>query len=378
MTDRTDPTVVRVDLAERSYDIVIGTNLLVNAGVYLAPVLKHPRVVIVTDETVSSLYLASLCDSLDTAGIQNEAIIIPPGEATKNFTQLQSLLSQLLELRVERNDTILALGGGVIGDLAGFAASILRRGVNFIQAPTTLLAQVDSSVGGKTAINAIQGKNLIGSFYQPRIVLADVATLDSLPARQLRAGYGEVLKYGLIDNFPFFEWLEEHGTKVLSRDQAALCHAVTISCRSKAAIVAQDEQELGYRALLNFGHTFAHALEAVCNYDGRLLHGEAVAIGLYMAFKLSSDLGLCSSQETDRLYRHLIAKRLPTFVDKIDINGITPEALIRHMHQDKKVMGGQLTFILTRGIGHAFIQNNVKAEAVTAMLNSILRPDTIK
>ena len=377
MTDDADPTVVRVDLAERSYDILIGANLLANAGVYLAPVLKHPRIVIVTDATVSNLHLSGLCASLDAMGVQNNVIIIPPGEAAKNFNQLQTLLNQLLELRIERNDTILALGGGVIGDLAGFAASILRRGVNFIQAPTTLLAQVDSSVGGKTAINMKEGKNLIGTFHQPRIVLADVATLDSLPARQLRAGYGEVLKYGLIDNFSFFEWLEEHGSKVLSRDRAALCHAVTVSCRSKAAIVTHDEREIGERALLNLGHTFAHALEAEYGYDGRLLHGEAVAIGLYMAFKLSSDLGLCSSQETDRLHRHLISKNLPTSVDKIDIHRPTAEALIRHMHQDKKVIGGQLTFVLTRGIGQAFIENNVKTEAVTAMLSSILRPSTI-
>ena len=265
----------------------------------------------------------------------------------------------------------------MIGDLAGFAAAILRRGVNFIQVPTTLLAQVDSSVGGKTAINVTQGKNLIGAFHQPLMVLADVTTLDSLPNRELRAGYGEVLKYSLINNFHFFEWLEKHGDDVLARDPAALCHAVTVSCRSKAAIVAKDEREFCYRALLNFGHTFAHALEAECGYDGRLLHGEAVAIGLYMAFKLSHDLGFCSSQETDRLRQHLVAKGLPTTVDTIGIKGINPEAIVNHMRQDKKVMDGRLTFILTRGIGHAFIDNNVEAEAVTAMLKTMLCPGTI-
>ena len=377
MTSNAEPTSIRVELADRAYDILIGENLLSNASTYLAPVLARPRIVIITDKTVSSLHLAPLRASLDGAGIQNDVIVVSPGEATKNFSQLQGVLNRLLDLRVERKDTILALGGGVVGDLAGFAAAILHRGVNFVQVPTTLLAQVDSSVGGKTAINAAQGKNLIGAFYQPKMVLSDVATLDSLPTRELRAGYGEVVKYGLIDDFPFFEWLEEHGSDVLSGNRAALCHAIAVSCRSKAAIVARDEREGGDRALLNLGHTFAHALEAESGYDGRLLHGEAVAIGLHMAFALSSELGLCPRQETDRLQRHLISTGLPATVDQIELKGLTPEIIMQHMRQDKKVTDGRLTFILARGIGRAFIKNNVAEDAVTRMLKTMLQSGTV-
>ena len=377
MTSNAEPTSIRVELADRAYDILIGENLLSNASTYLAPVLARPRIVIITDKIVSSLHLAPLRASLNGAGIQNDVIVVSPGEATKNFTQLQGVLNRLLDLRVERKDTILALGGGVVGDLAGFAAAILHRGVNFVQVPTTLLAQVDSSVGGKTAINAAQGKNLIGAFYQPKMVLSDVATLDSLPTRELRAGYGEVVKYGLIDDFPFFEWLEEHGSDVLSGNRAALCHAIAVSCRSKAAIVARDEREGGDRALLNLGHTFAHALEAESGYDGRLLHGEAVAIGLHMAFALSSELGLCPRQETDRLQRHLISTGLPATVDQIGLKGLTPEIIMQHMRQDKKVTDGRLTFILARGIGQAFIENNVAEDAVTRMLKTILQLGTV-
>ena len=377
MTSNAEPTTIRVELADRSYDILIGENLLSNASTYLAPVLARPRIVIITDKTVSSLHLAPLRASLDGAGIQNDIIVVPPGEATKNFTQLQGVLNRLLDLRVERKDTILALGGGVVGDLAGFAAAILHRGVNLVQVPTTLLAQVDSSVGGKTAINAAQGKNLIGAFYQPKMVLSDVATLDSLPTRELRAGYGEVVKYGLIDDFPFFEWLEEHGSDVLSGNRTALCHAIAASCRSKAAIVTRDEREGGDRALLNLGHTFAHALEAESGYDGRLLHGEAVAIGLHMAFALSSELGLCPRQETDRLQRHLISTGLPATVDQIELKTLTPEVIMQHMRQDKKVTDGRLTFILARGIGRAFIKNNVTEDAVTRMLKTILQLGTV-
>ena len=377
MTSNAEPTSIRVELADRAYDILIGENLLSNASTYLAPVLARPRIVIITDKTVSSLHLAPLRASLDGAGIQNDVIVVSPGEATKNFSQLQGVLNRLLDLRVERKDTILALGGGVVGDLAGFAAAILHRGVNFVQVPTTLLAQVDSSVGGKTAINAAQGKNLIGAFYQPKMVISDVATLDSLPTRELRAGYGEVVKYGLIDDFHFFEWLEEHGSDVLSGNRAALCHAIAVSCRSKAAIVARDEREGGDRALLNLGHTFAHALEAESGYDGRLLHGEAVAIGLHMAFALSSELGLCPRQETDRLQRHLISTGLPATVDQIELKGLTPEIIMQHMRQDKKVTDGRLTFILARGIGRAFIKNNVAEDAVTRMLKTILQSGTV-
>ncbi len=372
MTGGGETATVRVALANRSYDIVIGDDLLANAGTYLAPLLTRPRVVIVSDETVAGLYLAPLRASLEANGIRNDAIIVPPGEGSKNFAQLQSLLDRLLDLRIERQDTILALGGGVVGDLAGFAAAILRRGVDFIQLPTTLLAQVDSSVGGKTAINAAQGKNLIGAFYQPRLVLADITALASLPERELRAGYGEVVKYGLIDDFSFFEWLEEHGGAVLSGDREALGHAVAVSCRAKAAIVARDERESGDRALLNLGHTFAHALEAEAGYDGRLLHGEAVAVGLSMAFDLSSRMELCSRQETERLRRHLVAMGLPTGVEQIGLPGLTPEVMLHHMRQDKKVTDGRLTFVLARGIGRAFVERDVAEDTVMAMLAAAL------
>jgi 3-dehydroquinate synthase len=372
MTAGRDVATVRVELADRSYDIIIGENLLANAGTYLAPVLARPRVVIVSDEVVAGLHLAPLRASLDAAGIRHDAIIVPPGEGSKNFTQLQALLDRLLDLRIERRDTILALGGGVVGDLAGFAAAILRRGVDFMQLPTTLLAQVDSPVGGKTAINAAQGKNLIGAFHQPRLVLADISALASLPARQLRAGYGEVVKYGLIGDFGFFEWLEEHGGAVLSGDREAIGHAVAVSCRAKAAIVARDERESGERALLNLGHTFAHALEAEGGYDGRLLHGEAVSVGLGMAFDLSTRLGLCPRQETERLRRHLLAMGLPAGVDQIGLPGLTAEVMMHHMRQDKKVVDGRLTFVLARGIGRAFIEKNVAEDAVMEMLASAL------
>jgi len=347
---------------------------LADAGTYLAPVLKRPRVVVISDETVAGLHLAPLQDALNGSGIGNDAIIVPAGEGSKNFTQLQSLLDNLLDLRIERRDTILALGGGVVGDLAGFAAAILRRGIDFIQLPTTLLAQVDSSVGGKTAINAAQGKNLIGAFHQPRLVLADVAALTSLPARELRAGYGEVVKYGLIDDFDFFQWLEKNGADLLAGSAEAMRHAVAVSCRSKAAIVARDERESGDRALLNLGHTFAHALEAEAGYDGRVLHGEAVSVGMCMAFALSTRLGLCPSQDAERVRRHLSEMGLPTGAYELALAELTAETMVGHMRQDKKVSDGQLTFILARGIGQAFVTKDVAEEEVKAMLHAALRP----
>ncbi|MDE0943836.1 MAG: 3-dehydroquinate synthase [Alphaproteobacteria bacterium] len=370
-----EQTTVRVDLAERSYDIIIGENLLLEAGTYLAPVLARPRVAIITDATVAALHLTHLQESLDAVGIENDAIIIPAGEGSKNFTQLQAVLDQLLALRIERRDTIIALGGGVVGDLAGFAAAILRRGVDFIQIPTTLLSQVDSSVGGKTAVNVSQGKNLVGAFYQPRLVLADVTALSTLPARELRAGYGEVVKYGLIDDFAFFEWLEMNGAQMLAAapaSPAVLAQAVAVSCRSKAAIVARDERETGDRALLNLGHTFAHALEAEGGYDGRILHGEAVSIGLNMAFTLSSQLGLCPSQDSARVCRHLAQMGLPTDPSQVGLSGLTADVMLEHMRQDKKVSDGQLTFILAKGIGQSFITRDVPEDAVKEMLDNAL------
>ena len=357
---------VRVELAERSYDILIGANLIADAGAHLAPLLRRPRVVIVTDASVAGLHLGSLQTGLEAAGIRSDAVVLPPGEATKEVGRLSGLLDSLLDLRVDRNTTLLALGGGVIGDIGGFAASIVLRGIDFVQLPTTLLAQVDSSVGGKTGINTRHGKNLVGSFYQPAMVLADTGALATLPGRELLAGYAEVVKYGLINDAPFFAWLEENGSRLLAGDQDAMRRAIETSCRAKAAIVAADERETGDRALLNLGHTFAHALEAEAGYGAGLLHGEAVAIGMVMAFDLSVQLGLCPPADADRVRRHLADAGLPT-----RIPGNLPrdaEALLERMRQDKKASEGRLTFILARGIGQSFITRDVPVEAVRALL----------
>ncbi|HBM87847.1 MAG TPA: 3-dehydroquinate synthase, partial [Rhodobiaceae bacterium] len=298
---------------------------------------------------------------LAAADVKSQAFILPAGEKTKNFDQLQSLLSDLLDAGVERGDLIIALGGGVIGDLTGFAASVLRRGVDFAQIPTSLLAQVDSSVGGKTGINVPQGKNLVGAFHQPRLVLADISALKTLPPRELRAGYAEVVKYGLIDDAPFFNWLEANVEKLMAGDPQALTQAIVKSCQSKARIVAQDEREGGVRALLNLGHTFGHALEAATGFSDRLIHGEGVAIGMGLAFSLSAKLGLCSGQDAIRAVRHLEAAGLPTKLSDIPGDLPGPERLIELMGQDKKVIDGTLTFILAKGIGSAFITRDVSS-----------------
>lgn len=360
---------LKVALAERGYEIVVGSGLLAEAGALLRPVLARPRVVTVVDETVAGLHLEALRGTLEQAGIAHEAVLVPPGETSKSFAELERLLERLIELGVERTDTLIALGGGVVGDLVGLAASLLRRGVAYVQVPTTLLAQVDSSVGGKTGINSKHGKNLIGAFYQPRLVLADVTTLASLPERQLKAGYAEVVKYGLLGDAEFFAWLETHGAAVLAGDPAAQSEAVLRSCRMKAGIVAADERETGERALLNLGHTFAHALEAATGYGGRLLHGEAVAIGMVMAFELSVRLGLCPADDAARVRRHLAGMGLPTSAGAAGIGGFDSAALLTHMQQDKKVRDGRLTFVLARGIGRAFITRAVEPASVVAMLD---------
>lgn len=373
--DRSSPSpshaaaTVRVDLGARSYDIRVGPGLLADAGHHLKPLLRRPRVVIVTDENVAAHHLEKLRSGLERAGITENSIILPPGEQTKDFANLAALLDRLLELEVERGDLVIAFGGGVIGDLTGFAASILRRGVDFVQIPTTLLAQVDSSVGGKTGINTRHGKNLVGSFHQPRLVLADTESLNSLPPREWRAGYAEVVKYGLIDDPEFFAWLEENGTNVLAGDPAALAHAVVTSCRAKARIVRADERESGQRALLNLGHTFGHALEAELGYSDRLLHGEAVAIGMQIAFDLSVSLGLCPAEDAERLRRHLAATGLAAHAGELGV-ALTPERLIDHMAQDKKARAGRITFVLTKGIGRAFLTRDVPPEALTAALKA--------
>eukprot|EP00435_Cladocopium_sp_Y103_P078374 s1_g2113.t1 len=350
---------VTVDLGDRAYDILVGSDLIATAGGHIAPLLKRGRVVIVTDENVAKVHLATLEKALVAENIKSTALVLPPGEQTKSFSQLQSLLSDLLDAEVERGDLVIALGGGVIGDLTGFAASVLRRGVDFAQIPTTLLAQVDSSVGGKTGINVHQGKNLIGAFHQPRLVLADISALQTLPPRELRAGYAEVVKYGLIDDAPFFNWLEANVDKLMAGDAEALTHAIVKSCQSKARIVAQDEREGGVRALLNLGHTFGHALEAATGFSDRLIHGEGVAIGMVMAFSLSAKLGLCSGQDATRAARHLETAGLPTKLSDIPGDLPGPQQLIDLMGQDKKVVDGTLTFILANGIGGAFITRDV-------------------
>ena len=365
---KTAAKTIQVALGERSYDIVIGSGLVAHAGAYLRAVLPGTSAAIVTDENVAGLHLPALHKALAQEGIEATIITVPAGEASKSFEQLQDVVGRLLDARLERNDVVIALGGGVVGDLAGFAAAITRRGMQLVQIPTSLLAQVDSSVGGKTGINAPQGKNLIGAFFQPRLVLADTDLLATLPARELAAGYAEVVKYALIDRPDFFTWLEDNREAVFSGGEAAI-HAVTECCKAKAAIVAADERESGRRALLNLGHTFAHALEGACGYDAaRLVHGEAVAIGLVLAHRFSAELGLARDEDTERLRNHLSQAGLPVEISAIPGPPLAAAQLMHHIGQDKKVSGGRLTFILTKGIGQAFIADDVGEDAVLRFL----------
>lgn len=358
---------VPVSLGDRSYEVRIGAGLLDRAGEEIAPFLKRPRVAIITDERVAGLHLARLTAALDAAGIASSALALPAGEATKSWEHLGRTVEWLLSEKIERRDMVVAFGGGVIGDLAGFAASILRRGVRFVQIPTTLLAQVDSSAGGKTGINSPQGKNLIGAFHQPTLVLADPTVLGTLTDRDFLAGYGEVVKYGLLGDADFFAWLETNGPK-LRTDPDALLNAVAHSISMKAGIVERDETEQGERALLNLGHTFGHALESATGYSDRLLHGEGVAIGCSLAFDLSARLGLCSQEDPSRVAAHLAEMRMPSRLS--DIPGELPddETLIALMGQDKKVVDGRLRLILARGIGQAFVSDDVAPEAIRATL----------
>ncbi|MGE4249992.1 MAG: 3-dehydroquinate synthase [Parvibaculaceae bacterium] len=359
---------VAVDLGARSYAIAIGEGLLKEAGARLRPLFKRPLTAIVTDGNVAALHLATLRASLAAAGIESTTIVLPAGEATKSYRHLAETCDGLLAAGIERRDMVIALGGGVIGDLAGFAAAVLRRGVDFIQIPTTLLAQVDSSVGGKTGINSPHGKNLIGAFHQPRAVLIDIALLDTLPGRELAAGYAEVAKYGLLGDAGFFAWLEAHAGSIFAGDAQARVKAITRSCEMKARIVAEDETETGVRALLNLGHTFGHALEAATGYSQRLLHGEAVAIGMAQAFRFSHKLGLVAEADAARVETHLRQVGLPTRLADIAGNLPEPRKLIEIMRQDKKAVAGKLTFILTRGIGQAFIARDVEEKAVHEFL----------
>ncbi|MBX3584395.1 MAG: 3-dehydroquinate synthase [Rhizobiaceae bacterium] len=365
--------IVPVSLGERTYDIRIGGRLLEQAGDEIAKVLPGARVAIVTDENVARAHLAALTGSLDRIGTQYAVITLPPGERTKSFASLQQVVDGILSARLERGDAVIALGGGVIGDLAGFAAGIVRRGMRFVQIPTSLLAQVDSSVGGKTGINSEHGKNLVGVFHQPQLVLADTGVLDTLPEREFRAGYAEVAKYGLIDRPDFFAWLEGNWREVFSGGPART-RAIAESCRAKADVVARDEFETGDRALLNLGHTFGHALEAATGYDSaRLVHGEGVAIGMALAHRFSSRLNLCSMDDALRVETHLRAVGLPWRMS--DIPGGLPDAerLLSYIAQDKKVSRGELTFILTHGVGKSFIAKNVPSSEVLSFLDVSLK-----
>jgi len=366
---RADATSLSVGLGARTYDIVIGPGLLGEIGTRIAALRPGARVGIVTDRNVAERHLRGVEESLRAAGLTPSTIIVEPGEGSKKFATFEEVLDGLLDARIERRDLVLALGGGVVGDLTGFAAAALRRGVDFVQAPTSLLAQVDSSVGGKTGINSRHGKNLIGAFHQPILVLADTAVLDTLPLREFRSGYAEVAKYGLIDNAPFFAWLERKWKDVFAGG-ASRIEAIATSCASKAAVVARDEFETGDRALLNLGHTFGHALEAGAGFSQRLLHGEAVAIGMAQAFRFSAQQGLCSPADAERVSKHLKAVGLPTRIS--DIPGTLPDTdgLMNLIAQDKKVSRGALTFILARGIGQSFIARDVDPAAVRAFIDS--------
>ncbi|KZS50068.1 3-dehydroquinate synthase [Rhizobium anhuiense] len=359
---------VHVPLGERAYDILIGPGLITRAGAEIASRLKGRKAAVVTDENVAPLYLEALVASLNQAGIVSAEVVLPAGEKTKSFEHLITACDKVLEARVERNDCVIALGGGVIGDLSGFAAGIVRRGVRFVQVPTSLLSQVDSSVGGKTGINSRHGKNLIGVFHQPDLVLADTDVLNTLSEREFRAGYAEVAKYGLIDKPDFFAWLEANWTSVFTGGPARI-EAIAKSCQAKADVVVADERENGQRALLNLGHTFGHALEAATAYDSsRLVHGEGVSIGMVLAHEFSARMNLASPDDARRVERHLKEVGLPTRMS--DIPGDLPpaESLMDAIAQDKKVKSGKLTFILTRGIGQSFVADDVPASEVISFL----------
>jgi 3-dehydroquinate synthase len=359
---------VRVDLAGRSYDILIGRNLSAGAGAAIAEATGARACLVVTDENVAPLHLAPLRAGLEAATLLVGELILPPGEKTKSWPWLERTVEAILAARLERGDVVIALGGGVIGDLAGFAASVARRGMHFVQVPTSLLAQVDSSVGGKTGINSTKGKNLVGAFHQPRLVVADTGLLDTLPLRELRAGYAEVVKYGLIDRPDFYTWLESGAWRGIFSGGPEREEAVAIACAAKAAIVARDETETGDRALLNLGHTFGHALEALVEYDAaRLVHGEAVALGMAMAHRYSAKAGLCPPDLPARVETHLAEVGLPTRLGQVD-GPWTPDSLLTMMAQDKKVTRGTLTFILTRGLGQSFIAREVPAQAIRDFL----------
>ncbi len=362
------PERLRVELGDRSYDILIGPGLVEGCGTAIRDAIGKRRCWIVTDETVAPLYLAKTEASMRDAGLSVSSIVLPAGEATKSFPMVERVIGEVLDGAPERSAALVALGGGVIGDITGFAASAILRGISFVQIPTTLLSQVDSSVGGKTGINTRHGKNLVGAFYQPKLVIADTGVLDTLPRRELLAGYAEVVKYGLIRDPGFFAWLEENGADLIAGNMEARKHAVKTSCAAKAAVVAEDEREQDVRALLNFGHTFGHALEAETGFSAELLHGEAVSIGMIMAFELSERLGLCPAPDVARVKAHFADVGLPMALPTAQGRRWNAATLVAHMGHDKKVKDGRVTFILVRGIGDAFIARDIDLAEVERLL----------
>jgi 3-dehydroquinate synthase len=367
-----EPVIVNVALGSRSYDIVIGRGLLAGLGARIATLKPGAAAAIVADETVARHHLKAAESALADAGVRATSILVPPGESSKSWRMLETVCDRLLDARIERNDVVVALGGGVVGDLSGLAAALLRRGLDVVQVPTTLLAQVDSSVGGKTGINSRHGKNLVGAFHQPILVIADTALLDTLPARDFRAGYAELAKFGLLGDAGFFAWLEANWQDVFaggsSSGSFAREHAIAVACRGKAAIVARDERETGDRALLNLGHTFGHAFEAAAGFSDKLLHGEAVALGIVCAFEFSTRLGLLATNEAGRVAQHLSAVGLPTHLREMPAVQTDADALMALIGQDKKVKRGKLTFILVRGIGNSFVAADVDPGEVRAFL----------
>lgn len=368
------PLTVRVPLGNRSYDILIGSGLLADAAKHIGAYLSRNRVFVLTDDNLADLHLITLKTSFETAGFSVISKSLVPGESTKSWDILGAMLEWLLEAGAGRDDLLIALGGGVIGDLTGLTASLMKRGMKFVQVPTTLLAQVDSSVGGKTAVNSPKGKNLIGQFYQPKLVLADTDVLKTLPDRERLAGFAEVVKYALIDRPDFFDWLEANGNGVLSLEPEAIAHAISVSCQSKADIVAQDEREGGVRALLNLGHTFGHALEASNRFAPSLLHGEAVGTGMALAFRYSQRLGLCSKNDADRAVAFLQSSGFKTSLTELAGGPYRPDELVQHMTQDKKARNGRVPLILARGIGKAFIHPDSDLKDVQRFLEAETEP----
>ncbi len=364
--------IIPVELGERTYEIYVGDNLLSNAGSLISPFVRSKRLIVITDENVANSHLSTLRNALKSGEYQIDEIVLTAGEQTKSFRDFMRLTDRILALRPERSTCLLALGGGVIGDLTGFAASTLLRGLDYIQLPTTLMSQVDSSIGGKTGINTRHGKNLIGSFHQPRLVVADTRTLRTLPKREFLSGYSEIVKYGLIGNPKFFKWLERYGKDVVTEDIDLATEAITVSCRTKAEIIARDELEEGDRALLNLGHTFGHALEIETGFSSDLLHGEAVSIGMVMALDLSVKMGLCPNADAVRLRRHLSEVGLPVGIDLLKGIKWNSERLIQRMTQDKKTKNGIINFILLKGIGRAFVCQDVKLPDVKSIFDKAL------